>query len=189
MALCVLVASAVLSSCGGPSASDTAEKAINYLITEDFDSFYNLLSQKDQESISLENFKSLYQAPNEIRQLAPMVPDIHAKAYKAKDFKENITGEEAVVTYVLTLPDIDQLGRGAFSLQDIIDLSQVGKLKSLNDLPEEVKGKILEYIDKNGVPTKESVKRLNLVRENDEWRVDLDIPTMLESRKEIYIFD
>lgn len=189
LALCVLFGSAALTSCGGPSAKDTAEKAVNYLVGDDIESFYDLLSTRDREAISLENFKDMYQLPEEISELEPLVPDVKVKAYKAKDFKETITGESALVTYVLILPDIDQLGRGAFSLQDVITLVKSGKVKTISDLPEEVKGKIIEYVEKNGVPTKETVQNIQLVREDDKWKVYLDIPTMLQAGKQINVFN
>ena len=189
LVLCVLFGAAALTSCGGPSAKDTAEKAVNYLVGDDFEAFYDLLSTRDREAISLENFKDMYQLPEEIGELEPLVPDIKVKAYKAKDFKETITGESALVTYVLILPDVDQLGRGAFSLQDVIALAKAGKAKTIGDLPEEVKSKIIEYVDKNGVSTKETVQNIHLIREDDKWKVNLDIPTMLQSGKKISVFN
>ncbi len=190
LSLCLLLFGAsALTACGGPSAKDTAEKAVNYLINDDLESFYDLLCTRDKESISLDNFRGMYRLPEAITEIEPLAPEVRAKAYKAKDFKETITGESAVVTYVLILPDIDQIGRGAFSLQDIMTLAKLGKVSSVNDLPEELKSKVVEYVDKNGVPTKETALNINLVREDDKWRISLDIPVMLQSGKKITVFD
>ncbi|MDD7559376.1 MAG: hypothetical protein SOW44_07780 [Porphyromonas sp.] len=173
-----------LVSCGGPAPKENAEKAVNYLIAGELESFYNLLSDRDKEALTMDNFVDLYKAPESVTALEELIPEVRSKAFKAKDFKETITGETAVVTYILTLPDVDQIGRGVFSLQDLITLTVDGKIRNLGDLLTETQDKLKEYIKENGLPTKETAQQINMIRENDEWRVDLDVANALKNKKE-----
>lgn len=173
-----------LVSCGGSAPKENAEKAVNYLIAGELESFYNLLSDRDKEALTMDNFVDLYKAPESVTALEELIPEVRSEAFKAKDFKETITGETAVVTYVLTLPDVDQIGRGVFSLQDLITLTVDGKIKNLGDLLTETQDKLKEYVKENGLPTKETAQQINMIRENDEWRVDLDVENALKNKKE-----
>ena len=177
-----------LLSCGGPAPKENAEKAVNYLISGELESFYNLLSDADKEALTMDNFADLYKGPANVTALEELIPEVRQEAFKASDFKETITGETAVVTYVLTLPDVDQIGRGVFSLQDLIALTVDGKIKNLSDLLAQTQDKLQEYIKENGIPTKETAQQINMIRENDEWRVDLDVKNALESKEGIKVF-
>lgn len=177
-----------LFSCGGPSPKENAEKAVNYLVNGELESFYNLLSQKDKETITLDNFVTLYKGPEYLSALEEVLPSIRKDAFKAKDFKETITGESAVVTYVLTLPDMDQLGKGVFTIADMVATMRDNKLKSENDLIRNYQDRIKEYVDKNGIPTRDTAQQINMIRENDEWHVDLNLAQNLNSKEGIVLF-
>ena len=184
----VMVLSLGLYSCGGPAPKENAEKAVNYLISGELESFYNLLSDADKEALTMDNFSELYKAPTNVTALEELIPEVRQDAFKATDFKETITGETAVVTYVLTLPDVNQIGRGVFSLQDLIELTVDGKIKNLSDLLSQTQDKLQEYIKENGIPTVETAQQLNMIRENDEWRVDLDVEKALKEKEGFKIF-
>lgn len=178
-----------LFSCGGSAPKENAEKAVNYLIAGELESFYNLLSDRDKEALTMDNFSNMYKAPANVTALEELIPEVRQEAFKAKDFKETITGETAVVTYILVLPDVDQIGRGVFSLQDLITLTVDGKIKNLSDLLAETQDKLQEYVKENGIPTKETAQQINMIRENDEWNVDIDVEQALENKEGIKIFE
>ena len=186
-ALALLLSSALLS-CGGPAPKENAEKAVNYLIAGELESFYNLLSDRDKEALSMDNFAEFYSGPSNISALEELIPEVREEAFEAKDFKETITGETAVVTYILILPDVDQIGRGVFSLQDLISLTVDGKIKNLADLLSKTQDKLQAYVKENGIPTKETAQQINMIRENEEWRVDLDLKNTLDKKKGIKLF-
>ena len=48
-------------------------------------------------------------------------------------------------------------------------------MSSLSDLPDEMKENIKQYLAKNDIPTLEVPQTMNLVRENDNWRVNLNL--------------
>ena len=177
-----------LVSCGGPAPKENAEKAVNYLIDGELESFYNLLSDRDKEAITMDNFIEMYQAPSDITALEELIPEVRKEAFKAQDFKETITGETASVQYKLIVPNVDEIGRGVFSLQDLIALTVDGKVKNLTDLLAQTQDKLQEYVKENGIPTKETVQNITMIRENDEWRVDLDIERALENNDGIKVF-
>ena len=100
---------------------------------------------------------------------------------KAGSFKEIVNGESATVTYVLTVPDMDKIIKENISLEILQQMMANGKrMSSLSDLPDEMKENIKQYIAKNDIPTLEVPQTMNLVRENDNWRVNLNLRDALK---------
>lgn len=178
-----------LTSCNSTkSPKKVTEEAIEALLEQNDEAFYNALSTKDKEAITFDNFQKLLVISNDLTQATFLIPEIR-EVYKAKDFKETISGESATVTFVLVVPDMEEIGKEAISLSDILNLVKGGKLNTLNDIPEELKTKITDYVKKEGVPTTEKIQQFKLVREDDkEWRIDLGIGTLLKNNDVISPF-
>lgn len=170
-----------LSSCGGEKPKDVAEIAVQAEINENFEQLYNLLSTKDKEVVSLENFLSFYSIPVELKGALELIPEAK-NVIKAEGFKETVTGETATVIFKLVLPDTNKMGNLSVS-----DLQSIASLKwnSLSDLPEDIQAKIKEDVQKNGIPKKEISKQIKLVREEDEWKIDLNLSQQISEGKRI----
>ena len=69
-----------------------------------------------------------------------------------------------------------------------VELTVDGKIKNLSDLLSQTQDKLQEYIKENGIPTVETAQQLNMIRENDEWRVDLDVEKALKEKEGFKIF-
>ena len=113
--------------------------------------------------------------PKDAQALFDLVPETR-DALKAGSFKEIVNGETATVTYVLTVPDMDKIIKETISLEILQQMMAKGKrMSSLSDLPDEMKENIKQYLAKNDIPTLEVPQTMNLVRENDNWRVNLNL--------------
>ena len=160
--------------CSGNSPAPVAEKAVNALLDGDMESYYELLTQADQAAMTKTNFVRTYHLPDDIRQILEILPEAK-DVFKASKFKETVTGDNAVVTYVVNIPDADKIGSEVLSLTDLMSIADGGKVTRLVDLPEDVKQKIVDYVHKNGVPTKEVTGSMDLLQEEGEWRVNLNL--------------
>lgn len=181
------LATILLASCGGEKPKKVAEEAINAEITAalsegaSFERFYSYLSTSDREACTLDNFKEFYRLPIELTGALELIPD--AKMHiKVSDFKETITGERAVVTFKITLPDTDAMGK--LSLSDLQSIAGL-KWKKLTDLPEEIQQKIKADVEANGVPEKEVVQQVNMIREADSWKLQLGLDKQIKDNKSI----
>ena len=177
----------LLSSCGGEKPKKVAEEAINAEITAalsengDFERFYSFLSTSDRDACTLDNFKDFYRLPIELTGALELIPE--AKQHiKVSDFKETITGERAVVTFKITLPDTDAMGK--LSLSDLQSLAGM-KWQKLTDLPEEIQNKIVADVAANGIPEKEMVQQVNMVREEDSWKLQLGLKQQIADNRRI----
>lgn len=170
-----------LTSCGGEKPKDVAQVAIQAEIDGDYEQLYKLLSSKDREAVSLENFISFYTIPKEMKGALDLIPGAR-EIIKADGFKETVIGEEANVMFKLTLPNTEEMGKLSVS-----DLQSIAGLKwnSLSDLPEELQEKIKADVEKNGVPKREVSKQIKLVREEDEWKISLDLAKQISEGKVI----
>lgn len=170
-----------LTSCGGEKPKDVAKVAIQAEIDGDFEQLYNILCTKDREAVSLENFMSFYTIPQEIKGALDLIPAAR-EIIKAEGFKETVIGEEASVMFKLTLPNTKEMGK--LSVSDLQSLAGL-KWNSLSDLPEELQEKIKADVESNGVPKREVSKQIKLVREEDEWKVSLDLAKQISDGKVI----
>ncbi len=171
LALLVLL---LVTGCSGDNPSKTAEKAVNALLQGDMKTYYELLCDEDRSAMTEVNFIRNYNLPEDIRQIISILPEATG-TFKASKFKETISGDNAVVTYLVNVPDADKIGKEVLTLNDLMALTNGGKLRTLNDLPKEVLDKIVDYVHKNGVPTKELTGKMSLVKENELWKVKLDL--------------
>lgn len=170
------------------SPKAVTEEAVNAMLNSDADKLYNLLCSKDQESITQENLQDLLKFSTDASAFAYLIPEVK-EALKPKDFKETISGETATVTFVLVTPNTGDLIKSALDFDEIAKLV-VGKIfKSNEEIPEDIKTKLTDYIKKNGVPTTEKIQQFNLIQEGGEWKVDLDIPTLLKAGNGIIPFE
>ena len=146
-----LVLSLGLTGCGKSSPKDVAKEAVEAQLKGDLQAFYNLLCEADQTAMTYDNFITKYTLPRDAQALFDLVPETR-DVLKAGSFKEIVNGETATVTYVLTVPDMDKI----------------------------IKENIKQYIAKNDIPTLEVPQTMNLVRENDNWRVNLNLRDALK---------
>lgn len=170
-----------LTGCGKEKPKDVAAIAIQAEIEENYEQFYNLLSTKDREAVTLESFKKFYSIPVELSGALELIPEAKS-VIKVEGFKETVTGEIATVMFKLTLPDTEAMGK--LSLSDLQSIAGL-RWKSLTELPEEIQTKIKEDVQKNGVPKKEVSRQIKLVREADEWKLDLDLGRQVQETKMI----
>ena len=71
---------------------------------------------------------------------------------------------------------MDKIIKENISLEILQQMMAKGnRMSSLSDLPDEMKENIKQYIAKNDIPTLEVPQTMNLVRENDNWRVNLNL--------------
>lgn len=170
-----LVMALGLTSCGKSSPKDVAKKAVEAQLSGDLQTFYNLLCAADQETMTYDNFLAKYTMPKDAQALFDIVPESR-DILKAGSYKEIVNGESATVTYILTLPDMDKIIKEAISF-DILQqmMATGGRMKSLADLPDEMKANIKQYITDNKIPTIEIPQTMTLVRENDQWRANLNL--------------
>lgn len=185
MSALLILGFASCNSSKSPKA--VTEDAVKAVLTADADAFYNHLCSKDQEAITKENLQDLLEFSTDASAFAYLIPEVK-NALKPKDFKETISGETATVTFVLVTPNTGDLIKSALDFGEIAQVV-VGKVfKSSEDIPEDIKNKLTEYVKKNGVPTTENIQQFNLVREDKDWKIDLDIPTLLKTGKGIIPF-
>lgn len=170
-----------LTSCGGEKPKQVAEIAIQAEIDENFEQLYSLLTTKDKEALTLENFRSFYSIPTELKGALELIPEAK-DIIKAEGFKETVTGETATVMFKLILPDTETMGK--LSLSDLQSIAGI-KWKNLSELPQEIQDKIVEDVKKNGIPKKEISKQIKLVREQDEWKVDINAQKQISENKKI----
>lgn len=175
----------ILTSCGGADPKETAEEAVNAELARDYEKLYSLLSTSDKDAASLENFTRFYAMPTELADAMEVMPEVK-DAIKAEKFESQINGETAVVTYFITLPDFNNIGN--LSLADAQQLLSV-KGKSIKDLPDELKQKIIDSVKKDGVPTISHAKQMQLKREGDEWKVDMRLAEQIKSSKIRTVYD
>lgn len=164
----------VISGCGGNKPTPVAEKAVEYLLKGDMKGYYELLCDEDKAAMTQDNFLRNYHLPDDLRQILDILPEAQ-QTFKAGKFKETVTGDNAIVTYLINIPDADKIGKEVLSVGDLLTLMSAGKVRTLSDLPTEVRDKIVDYVHKNGVPTKEIAGKMNLVKEDDLWKVKLDL--------------
>lgn len=164
-----------LSSCGKSSPKDVAKDAVEAQLSGDLQTFYNLLCAADQETMTYDNFLSKYTMPRDAQALFEIVPESR-DVLQAGSYKEIINGESATVTYILTVPDMDKITKEAISFEILQQMMATGgRMRSLADLPDEMKANIKQYITDNKIPTIEIPQTMTLVRENDQWRVNLNL--------------
>ena len=175
-----LVLSLGLTGCGKSSPKDVAKEAVEAQLKGDMQAFYNFLCEADQTTMTYDNFIAKYVMPKDAQALFDLVPETR-DALKASGFKEIVNGETATVTYVLTVPDMDKIIKETISLEILQQMMAKGKrMSSLSDLPDEMKENIKQYLAKNDIPTLEVPQTMNLVRENDNWRVNLNLRDALD---------
>ena len=175
-----LVLSLGLTGCGKSSPKDVAKEAVEAQLTGDLQAFYNLLCEADQTTMTYDNFITKYVMPKDAQSLFDLVPETR-ESLKATGFKEIVNGETATVTYVLTVPNMDKIIKETISLEILQQMMAKGKrMSSLSDLPDEMKENIKQYLAKNDIPTLEVPQTMNLVRENDNWRVNLNLRDALD---------
>lgn len=175
-----LVISSFLSSCGGPSPEDIAEKSIGYLVKGDVDSFYNLLSSSDKSFITQTNFKKLYRDPFSFgnlkeKAIIPDTEELKVEKFDEIDRKDSI----AMVSFVANLPDYEEIGKGYLSYQDVADFILIDR--------NAINKKIISYIKEKGLPTEGVPQIMTLVKEQDEWRVFLDLENVLKKERKIFV--
>ena len=170
-----LVLSLGLTGCGKSSPKDVAKEAVEAQLKGDMQTFYTLLCEADQTAMTYDNFITKYVMPKDAQALFDLVPETR-DALKAGSFKEIVNGETATVTYVLTVPNMDKIIKETISLEILQQMMAKGKrMSSLSDLPDEMKENIRQYLAKNDIPTLEIPQTMNLLRENDNWRVNLNL--------------
>ena len=164
-----------LTGCGKSSPKDVAKEAVEAQLKGDLQASYNLLCEADQTAMTYDNFITKCTLPRDAQALFDLVPETR-DVLKAGSFKEIVNGESATVTYVLTVPDMDKIIKENISLEILQQMMANGKrMNSLSDLPDAMKENIKQYIAKNDIPTLEVPQTMNLVRENDNWRVNLNL--------------
>lgn len=179
MALAAIVLALGLSSCGGTSPKDVAKTAVEAELSSDMQAFYDLLCSADQTAMTYDNFVAAYKVPKDAQVLFDLVPETRT-VLKAGSYKEIVNGETATVTYVMTVPDMNKITKEAINFEILRQMTSGKRMNSIADLPDEMKDNIKAYIEKNGVPTIEVPQSLNLVRENEQWRISLHLRDAIE---------
>lgn len=177
--LAALVLVPLLSGCGGQSPKDVAKKAVEAQLEEDMQTFYDLLCLEDQETMTYDNFVAKYLFPKDAIALFELVPEAR-NVLKASSFKEIKNGESATVTYVLTVPDMNRITKESINFNILQEMTSGRRMSSIADLPDEMKANIQEYIANNKVPTLDVPQSIDLIREDDNWRIRLNLRDALE---------
>lgn len=177
-----------LASCKSSSTPKAvAEDAVNALLAEDIEKFYGYLCASDREAITIDNFKEKFVISGDLSKFSRLLPDQKTKL-KAKNFKETVSNDIATVTCVLSVPDINHIGLGYLSYADL-EATMEAKSRTLDELPDAVKAKIIEHISKDDMPTVDKIQQFNMVKEEDGWKIKLNIPAFIEAKKPITPFD
>lgn len=179
--LAALVAGVALTSCGGSDPKKVAEEAVAAELAGDFEKLYSLLSTEDTEAVTLDSFNRHYAIPGDIADAIDLIPEVK-EAIKVEKFDSKVNGETAIVTYFITLPDLNNMG--SLSIADAQELLAL-KAKKLSDMPESIQQKIIQSVKENGVPTISHAKQMQLRRQGDDWKVFMGLSHQIKNSKRI----
>lgn len=185
--VCTLMMLGLVSCNNTKGPKEVTKDAVDALLRQDAERFYDYLCTSDKEAVTLDNFKEMLSFSNTLEEASTILPELQNE-FKAKDFKETVSGGIATVTFVITAPDETEIGKGAISIKDLTSVIANRKIKSLNDIPEDIKAKIRAHIGKNSIPTVEKIQQFNLVKEGEDWKVKLDVQTFIKAKTAITPF-
>lgn len=167
--LVALVVVAMLAAACSESPKKTAEAAADALLNGDWGKYYSMLSEEDKQLKSEDQVRAMIRKDDIQAEVIEVFPEV-TTFLKNKKFKVESKNDTAKVTYVREILNLDQVFKGAFGFEEMMELGNK-KVTSISSLPESLKEKVGAYIRSNDVPKEDREEKMMLIKEDGQWRV------------------